>query len=61
MSFEVETRRASKRDRRGYAALPSVSPIIIQSLRSRVDRVARRMAIEMGRTIPLDEGIGGGS
>ncbi len=61
MSFEVETRRESKRDRRGYAALPSVSPIIIQSLRSRVDRVARRMAIEMGRTIPLDEGIGGGS
>lgn len=61
MSSEVESRRASKRDRRGYSATPSVNPIIIQSLRRRVDRVARRMAIEMARTIPLAEGFGGGS
>ncbi|MGH7643561.1 MAG: PucR family transcriptional regulator [Candidatus Dormibacteria bacterium] len=61
MSSEVGIRRAGKRDRRGYAATPSVSPIIIQSLRRRVDRVARRMAIEMARTIPLAEGFGGGS
>ena len=60
MTSEVAGRRAG-RDRRGYAATPSVSPIIIQSLRRRVDRVARRMAIEMARTIPLAEGFGGGS
>ncbi len=52
---------AAPRDRRGYSALPSVSPIIIQSLRRRVDRVARRMAIEIGRTIPIEEGVGSGS
>ncbi|MGP8249478.1 MAG: PucR family transcriptional regulator [Candidatus Dormibacteria bacterium] len=38
-----------------------MSPIIIQSLGRRVDRVARRMAIEMARTIPQAEGFGGGS
>jgi hypothetical protein len=41
--------------------MPSVSPIIIESLRVRMERVARRMAIEMARTIPLAEGVGGGS
>ncbi len=41
--------------------MPSVSPIIIESLRRRMERVARRMAIEMARTIPLAEGVGGGS
>lgn len=61
MPPEFESRRAGKRDRRGYSATPSVSPIIIQSLRRRVDRVARRMAIEMARTIPLGEGFAGGS
>lgn len=61
MSSEIESRRAGKRDRRGYSDTPSVSPIIIQSLGRRVDRVARRMAIEMARTIPLAEGFGGGS
>ena len=61
MSSQAESRRAGKRDRRGYSATPSVSPIIIQSLRRRVDRVARRMAIEMARAIPLAEGVGGGS
>ncbi|MGH7611735.1 MAG: PucR family transcriptional regulator, partial [Candidatus Dormibacteria bacterium] len=53
--------RPGRRDRRGYSALPSVSPVIIQSLGRRVDRVARRMAIEIGRTIPVEEGVGGAS
>ncbi|MGH7640558.1 MAG: PucR family transcriptional regulator [Candidatus Dormibacteria bacterium] len=59
MPLEAERRRGVRPDRRGYSALPSVSPIIIRSLRSRVDRLARRMAIEMWRTIPLEEGVGG--
>lgn len=59
--MEGQSRRLATRDRRGYSDTPSVSPIIIQSLRRRVDRVARRMAIEMARTIPLAEGFGGGS
>jgi hypothetical protein len=41
--------------------MPSVSPIIIESLRTRMDRVSRRMAIEMARTIPMAEGVDGGS
>ncbi len=41
--------------------MPSVSPIIIESLRRRMDRVSRRMAIEMARTIPVAEGVDGGS
>ncbi len=41
--------------------MPSVSPIIIDSLRRRVERLARRMAIEIGRAIPLAEGDSGGS
>jgi len=61
MSSEIPSHRLSKRDRRGYTDTPSVSPIIIQSLGRRVDRVARRMAIEMARTIPLAEGFAGGS
>ncbi len=61
MTSEVHSRAGGPRDRGGYAATPSVSPIIIQSLRRRVDRVSRRMAIEMARTIPLAEGFGGGS
>jgi len=61
VSSEIQSQRLSKRDRRGYSDTPSVSPIIIQSLGRRVDRVARRMAIEMARTIPLAEGFGGGS
>jgi hypothetical protein len=61
MSSEVESRRTGHRGRRGYSATPSVSPIIIAFLRQRVDRVARRMAIEMARTIPLAEGVREGS
>lgn len=61
MAQEARSPRAGGRDRRGYSDTPSVSPIIIQSLRSRVDRVARRMAIEMARTIPIAEGVGAGS
>ena len=61
VSSETQNYRLSKRDRRGYSDTPSVSPIIIQSLGRRVDRVARRMAIEMARTIPLAEGFAGGS
>lgn len=41
--------------------MPSVSPIIIESLRARMERVSRRMAIEMARTIPMAEGVDGGS
>jgi hypothetical protein len=41
--------------------MPSVSPIIIESLRTRMERVSRRMAIEMARTIPLAESVSGGS
>ncbi len=41
--------------------MPSVSPIIIESLRARMDRVSRRMAIEMARTIPVADGVDGGS
>ncbi len=43
--------------------MPSVSPIIIDSLRRRVDRVARLMTIGMGRAIPLGDTVpdGGGS
>ncbi len=37
--------------------MPSVSPIIIESLRRRVDRVARLMAIGMGRAIPLGDTV----
>lgn len=51
----------TRRPRRTYEGMPSVSPIIIESLRRRMERVARRMAIEMARTIPLAEGVGGGS
>jgi hypothetical protein len=61
MARDPQNQRTVRRDRRGYSDTPSVSPIIIQSLRTRVDRVARRMAIEMARTIPLAEGVGGGS
>jgi hypothetical protein len=61
MPSEIQSQRLSKRDRRGYSDTPSVSPIIIQSLGRRVERVARRMAIEMARTIPLADGFGGGS
>ncbi len=48
-------------DRRVYTELPSVSPVIIASLRRRLDRVARRMMIEMARAIPLEEGVSTGS
>ena len=41
--------------------MPSVSPVIIDSLQRRVERLARRMAIEIGRAIPLAEGDSGGS
>lgn len=51
----------SRHPRRTYEGMPSVSPIIIRSLRDRMERVSRRMAIEMARTIPLAEGVGGGS
>ncbi len=50
-----------RRPRRTYEGMPSVSPVIIDSLRQRMERVARRMAIEMARTIPLAEGVAGGS
>lgn len=53
--------RPPRQDRRGYEGMPSVSPVIIESLRARMDRVARRMAIEMARTIPVAEGVAGGS
>jgi|GEM_PF-1455409 len=53
--------RPHRRNRPGYEGMPSVSPIIIESLRRRMDRVSRRMAIEMARTIPLAEGVDGGS
>jgi len=53
--------RPPRRERRGYEGMPSVSPVIIESLRARMERVARRMAIEMARMIPLAEGVDGGS
>ncbi|MHB1527369.1 MAG: PucR family transcriptional regulator [Candidatus Dormibacteria bacterium] len=53
--------RPARRERRGYEGMPSVSPVIIESLRVRMERVARRMAIEMARMIPLAEGVDGGS
>jgi len=40
---------------RRHADMPSVSPIIIDSLQRRVDRVARLMAIGMGRAIPVGD------
>lgn len=61
MAITQSAPRPARRDRRTYEGMPSVSPIIIESLRARMERVSRRMAIEMARTIPVADGVDGGS
>jgi len=63
MGRRVEFGAALVSPPRRHADMPSVSPIIIDSLRRRVDRVARLMTIGMGRAIPLGDTVpdGGGS